>query len=70
MAKGYDRGARAYNTVEVTQLKAKTNYLRQYVRFVENKIYMKLGDKYGDISCFVGDTPTDTSTETPTTNEE
>ena len=66
MAKGYDRGARAYNTVEVRQLKAKANYLRQYVRFIEDKIYLKLGDKYGDISCFTGDTPT----ETPLTNEE
>lgn len=53
MAKGYDRGARAYNTVEVRQLKAKTNYLMQYVRFIEDKLYLKLGDKYGDISQFV-----------------
>lgn len=53
MAKGYDRGARAYNTVEVMQLKAKTNYLRQYARFMEDKIYLKFGDKYGDISQFV-----------------
>lgn len=55
MAKGYDRGARAYNTVEVRQLKAKTNYLRQYVRFIEDKLYLKLGDKYGDISQFVAE---------------
>ena len=68
MAKGYDRGARAYNTVEVKQLKAKTMYLKQYVRFIGDKIYLKLGDKYGDISCFVGDTATDTPTETPTEN--
>ena len=66
MAKGYDRGARAYNTVEVRQLKAKTNYLRQYIKFIQDKLYLKLGDKYGDISCFVGDTPA----ETPLTNEE
>jgi hypothetical protein len=75
MAKGYDRGARAFNTVEVRQLKAKSNYLRQYIRFIEDKIYLKLGDKYGDISCFVGedaptDIPTDIPTDTPTTNEE
>ncbi len=55
MAKGYDRGARAYNTIEVRQLKAKSNYLRQYIKFIEEKIYNKLGDKYGDISCFVDD---------------
>lgn len=66
MARGYDRGARAYNTVEVRQLKAKTNYLRQYVRFIEDKIYLKLGDKYGDINCFVGDKSTDKSTERET----
>lgn len=63
MAKGYDRGARAYNTIEVRQLKAKSNYLRQYVRFVEDKLYLKLGDKYGDISEFV-------SEDIPFTNEE
>lgn len=55
MAKGYDRGAKAYNTVEVRQLKAKSNYLRQYLKFVEDKIYMKLGDKYGDISQYVAE---------------
>lgn len=69
MAKGYDRGAKAYNTIEVRQYKAKSNYLRQYLKFIEDKTYLKLGDKYGDISCFVGDTPTCTEL-TPTTNEE
>lgn len=34
MAKGYDRGARAYNTVEVRQYRARANYLRQYLNFV------------------------------------
>lgn len=63
MAKGYDRGARAYNTIEVRQLKAKSNYLRQYVKFVEDKLYLKLGDKYGDVSEFV-------SEDIPLTNEE
>lgn len=67
MAKGYDRGARAYNTIEVRQNKAKSNYLRLYERFVQDKTYLKLGDKYGDISCFVGDEPTDTPTESSTT---
>ena len=55
MARGYDRGARAFNTTEVKHLKAKTNYLIQYIKFIEDKIYLKLGDKYGDISQFVGD---------------
>ena len=66
MAKGYDRGARAYNTIEVRQLKAKTNYLKQYVRFIEDKLYLKLGDKYGDISFFA----TEATTENTITNEE
>lgn len=55
MATGYDVGARAYNTVEVRQLKAKCKYLRLYEKFVEDKTYLKLGNKYGDISCFVAD---------------
>ena len=62
MAKGYDRGARAYNTIEVRQYKAKSNYLRQYLKFMEEKIYLKLGDKYGDISCYINN-------ETPLTND-
>jgi hypothetical protein len=55
MARGFDRGARAFNTVQVKANKAKSNYLRQYLRFVEEKIYLKLGDKYGDISQFYSD---------------
>ena len=55
MATGYDRGARAYNTVEVRRIKSKINYLNQYLKFIENKLYLKLGDKYGDISQFVGE---------------
>lgn len=57
MAKGYSKGAMAYNTVEVKQYKARSNYLRQYIRFVTDKTYLKLGDKYGDISCFTNDSP-------------
>lgn len=53
MASGYSRGAKAYNTVEVRQLKAKTNYLYQYQKFMDDKMYMGLGDKYGDISCYI-----------------
>lgn len=56
MAEGYDVGAKAYNTVEVKQLKTRNTYLRQYLRFVEDKTYLKFGDKYGDIKCFVNDT--------------
>jgi hypothetical protein len=49
MAKGYERGARAYNTIEVKHLKARVNYLREYIHFVNNKTYVKLADKYEEI---------------------
>lgn len=55
MAVGYGIGAKAYNTVEVKQLQAKSNYLRNYIRFVDDKTYLKLGNKYGDISCLVAE---------------
>ena len=57
MATGYGLGAKAYNTVEARQLQVKSNYLRQYIRFVNEKTYLKLGDKYGDISCYTGEEP-------------
>lgn len=59
MAVGYGLGAKAYNTVEVRQLTVKTNYLRTYVRFVNDKIYTKLGDKYGDFVCLADTTTND-----------
>ncbi len=55
MATGFNTGARAYNTIEVRRLQVVSNYLRQYVRFVKDKTYLKLGNKYGDISCYVDD---------------
>ena len=55
MAVGYGIGAKAYNTVEARQLQVKSNYLRNYIRFVSDKIYLKLGNKYGDIRCLVDD---------------
>ena len=58
MAQGYDVGAKAYNTVEVKQLNAKNNYLNQYIKFVENKTYLKLGDKYGVIDFLVEEAST------------
>jgi hypothetical protein len=62
MAMGYQMGAKAYNSIEVRQLQAKSNYLRQYIRFMGEKAYLNLGDKYGDI-----DLP---ATEEATTTEE
>lgn len=53
MVLGYNTGAKAYNTVEARQLKAKSHYLREYLSFVENKTYLKIGDKYGDVSCYL-----------------
>ena len=61
MAQGYDIGAKAYNTVEVKRLAAKNNYLRQYIRFVNDKTYIKFGDEYGDISCFIEQNPQEIS---------
>ena len=49
MALGYELGAKAYNTVEAHQYKAKSHYLQQYLHFVEDKVYLNLGDKYGEI---------------------
>ena len=57
MVKGFDRGARAYNTIEVRMNKAKSNYLRQYLKFIEDKTYLRLGDKYGDISDLAPEEP-------------
>lgn len=73
MAEGYQMGAKAYNSVEVRQLKAKSNYLRLYMRFIEDKTYLKLGDKYEDIKFYLPET-TETTTEislvpVTTTNE-
>ena len=48
MACGYQMGAKAYNTVEVGQLQAKCNYLRQYLRFVNDKTYLNFEKKVDD----------------------
>ena len=53
MAKGYERGAKAYNTHEAQRLKAKSNYLRQYIKFVADKTYLKLVDKYEELSYLI-----------------
>lgn len=52
MARGYDRGARAYNTIEVKRLKAKSNYLKKYIKFVEEKMYIEVEKKYKEGDCF------------------
>lgn len=50
MAKGYEDGAKAYNTVEVKRLKAKSGYLNEYIKFVTEKTYMELIDTYEELS--------------------
>ena len=52
MAVGYNLGTQAYNTIEVKRLQAKNNYLRKYLRFLADKTYLKLGDRYGDVECY------------------
>lgn len=49
MSNGYARGAKAYNTVEVKQLKVRTNYLRQYIKFVQEKTYLKFKGEYEEL---------------------
>lgn len=64
MVKGYERGARAYNTIEVKHLKARANYLREYIHFMDKKIYLKLADKYEEIKDLMGDfEPVDENSE-------
>lgn len=46
MAQGYATGAKAFNTVEVRQLQCKAGYLREYIRFVNEKQYLTLDEKY------------------------
>lgn len=55
MAKGYERGAKAYNTIEVKNLKVRTNYLRQYIKFVEEEIYLKFKDEYEELKEILGE---------------
>lgn len=53
MAVGYNLGAKAYNRIEVGRIQATCNYLRQYIRFVNEKTYLALGDKYGNSECII-----------------
>jgi hypothetical protein len=57
MAKGYERGAKAYNTVEVKNLKVRANYLRQYNKFVAEKTYLKFKDQYEELKEILGEEP-------------
>lgn len=46
MARGYEKGAHSYNTIEVMHLKSKSVYLREYLYFMKNDIYHRLPEKY------------------------
>ena len=53
MTKGYERGATAYNTHEARRYQAKTMYLNNYIKFVENKTYLDIADKYEELSYLI-----------------
>ena len=54
MAKGYSEGAKAYHTVEVRHLDSKSDYLEEFVGFVDNKDYMKIANEYTSIYKILG----------------
>lgn len=54
MFKGYDSGAKAYHTIDVKHLDAKSEYLEEFVVFVDNKIYIKIANEHTDINRIMG----------------
>ena len=54
MFKGYDDGAKAYHTVEVKYLDSKSEYLEEFVIFVDEKTYMQIANEYTDINRILG----------------
>ncbi len=55
MNRGYTDGLKAYNTVEVKCIRSKIEYLNAYEEFLQNKTYLKFGNRYGDISLYLED---------------
>ena len=53
MMRGYERGCTAFNTFEARRYQAKTMYLKNYVKFVENKTYLDIADKYEELSYLI-----------------
>ena len=47
--RGYSNGARAFNTVEVKHLQDKIQYFHLYNEYLDKKIYLEFGDKYGEL---------------------
>lgn len=54
MFKGYSNGAKAYHTVEVRHLDSKSDYLEEFVGFVDNKIYLTIANEYTQINKILG----------------
>ena len=54
MAKGYGEGAKAYHTIEVRHLDSKSEYLEEFVQFVDNKTYLKIANEYTEINHIMG----------------
>ena len=54
MAKGYSEGAKAYHTVEVRHLDSKSDYLEEFVIFVDQKQYLLIANEYTQIRHLMG----------------
>lgn len=54
MFKGYDDGAKAYHTIEVRHLDAKSEYLEDFITFVDEKTYLKIANEYTEINRIMG----------------
>lgn len=54
MFKGYSDGAKAYHTVDVKHMTAKSEYLEEYADFYDKKIYLSIANEYTQINRIVG----------------
>lgn len=48
-SRGYANGAKAFNTIDVKRLQDQMQYLNLYKEFLDKKMYLQLGDKYGSV---------------------
>lgn len=55
MGTGYSNGVKAFNDIEIKHLQAKIRYLQFYHEYLRKKIYLKFGDKYGNIDEFLAE---------------
>lgn len=70
MFKGYERGAKAFNTIEVKHLKARAHYLRGYIQFMDEKVFLKLANKYPEIQDLMDENEMEIESETVAAAEE